>query len=134
MLDRVRAHAEAFLTSLPERPVGVPVEPDVLRARLAVELTDDGVPAEEVIDDLVAGVEPGLVASAGPRYFGFVTGQALPAARAADWLAAAWGQKAFSYVSSPPAAGGAEGAGGGVLRGLRPPRGGGGGVVTAAQG
>ena len=95
MLERTRRHAETFLASLPERPVGVPVEPAVLRERLAVELADDGVPPEQVIDELVAGVEPGLVASAGPRYFGFVTGQALPAAMAADWLAAAWDQNAF---------------------------------------
>src|SRR4051794_4172632 len=104
MLNRVQRHAQAYLASLPERPVGVPVEPDVLRAELAVELTDDGVPPERVLDELVAGVEPGLVASAGPRYFGFVTGQALPVARAADWLAATWDQNAFSYVSSPAAA------------------------------
>ncbi len=104
MLDRVHDHAAAFLASLDERPVGVPVDPAVLREKLAVELTEDGVPAGQVIDELVAGVEPGLVASAGPRYFGFVTGQALPAARAADWLAATWDQNAFSYVSSPAAA------------------------------
>src|SRR4051812_30790373 len=104
MLQRVHDHATAYLASLDERPVGVPVDPAVLREKLAVELTDDGVPAEQVIDELVAGVDPGLVASAGPRYFGFVTGQALPAARAADWLAATWDQNAFSYVSSPAAA------------------------------
>src|SRR4051795_10453955 len=99
MLDRVHHHAEAFLASLPERPVGPPVEPDVLRARLAVELTDDGVPAEQVIEDLVAGVDPGLVASAGPRYFGFVTGQALPGARGAGLLAAGRGPKAVTTRS-----------------------------------
>lgn len=104
MLDPVFRHADAFLATLDDRPVGVPVEPEVLRARLAGELGAHGVAPEQVIDELAAAVDPGLVASAGPRYFGFVTGQALPAARAADMLASVWDQNAFSYVSSPAAA------------------------------
>src|SRR3954454_19738453 len=91
MIERAFAHAQAFLRSLPDRPVGPPVDPDALRAALGRELPDEGVPAEQVIDELVAGAEPGIVASAGPRYFGFVTGGALPAALAADWLGAARG-------------------------------------------
>jgi glutamate/tyrosine decarboxylase-like PLP-dependent enzyme len=102
-LERALRHAEAFLASLPERAVGPPADPDALRAALGRELPEIGVPADQVIDELVAGADPGIVASAGPRYFGFVTGGALPAALAADWLAAAWDQNAHMWVGSPAA-------------------------------
>jgi glutamate/tyrosine decarboxylase-like PLP-dependent enzyme len=47
---------------------------------------------------------PATVATAGPRFFGYVIGGSLPVTVAANWLAAAWDQPAFAYSSSPVAA------------------------------
>ena len=47
---------------------------------------------------------PATVASAGPRFFGFVVGGALPVTLAANWLAGAWDQEAGQVVASPTAA------------------------------
>ena len=90
--------------------------PDVDRAELRAgfggPLPDLGVAAEVVIDELVAATTPGLVMSAGPRYFGFVVGGALDAPTAADLLVTGWDQIAFNDTSSPAAAAVEEVAGG----------------------
>lgn len=103
VLDQAHAAALHFLRSVDERRVAPRVDPAALRANLEGEVPEHGEPASEVIERLVRGVEPGLVASVGPRYFGFVTGGALPVALAADWLTSAWDQNAFGYVMSPAA-------------------------------
>jgi glutamate/tyrosine decarboxylase-like PLP-dependent enzyme len=97
-----RAHelAAAWLDALPNRPVRAAGDP----AGLHGPLPERGAEPAAVVDALAAAAEPGLVASGGPRYFGFVTGGALPAALAADWLTTAWDQNAGLHVMSPAAA------------------------------
>src|SRR5437867_3588768 len=89
------------IDSAPDRHVGWRAEAGELRAGLGRELSLDGVDGETVLRELAAGVEPGLVTSTSPRYFGFVIGGVLPVARAADWLTIAWDQNAGGYSCSP---------------------------------
>ncbi len=130
LLERTLRHAETYLAGLGERHAGALADPRDLR----VELSDEGVAAARVIDELVAAAEPGLVASPGPRYFGFVTGGALPAALAADWLAAAWDQNGGLYATSPAAAVAEEVAAGWLLDVLGLPDTMSVGMVTGGQG
>src|SRR3954452_23515624 len=103
-LDAAAAHARRFLDGLDERRVTADVDAGAVREALGGPLPEDGEAPDAGIDALAAGAEPGLVASAGPRHFGFVIGGALPAALAADWLVSAWDQCAAFHSLSPAAA------------------------------
>lgn len=101
VLDIAAAHAHEYVADLPERPVGARADIDELRATLGRPLGEAGVDPLTVVDDLVRDADPGLIASGGPRYFGFVVGGALPVAVAADWLVSAWDQNCCGYALSP---------------------------------
>ena len=104
LLGEASERAVRFLESLPERPVGAECGTDDLVRSLGGTLPPSGQPASEILARLDEIGHRGVVASAGPRYFGFVTGGALPSSLAANWLAAAWDQNAFSETASPIAA------------------------------
>ncbi|WP_161973945.1 pyridoxal phosphate-dependent decarboxylase family protein [Hwanghaeella grinnelliae] len=81
LLAEARRLAVDFHAGLKDRPVGArnPVmAPQVL--------PDEGGGALSALKQFEQTVAPQLSASAGPRYFGFVTGGATPASLAADWL------------------------------------------------
>jgi glutamate/tyrosine decarboxylase-like PLP-dependent enzyme len=101
VLDDATRLAREFIESLPERPVGERASLEELRARLGRELTDSGEDPRSVLADLARDADPGLVASAGPRYFGFVIGGSLPVALAADWLVSTWDQNTGGYAPGP---------------------------------
>src|SRR5207247_6777899 len=95
--------AADFLDSLDERPVFPHVSVDELRSALRVPLPDEPMDPQQVVEELAAAAEPGLVAMPSGRYFGFVIGGGLPAALATDWLTSTWDQNAGLYAGGPAA-------------------------------
>jgi glutamate/tyrosine decarboxylase-like PLP-dependent enzyme len=92
-----------------------------------------GVTTTEVVAELIDLAGPGLMASAGPRYFGFVIGGSLDAALAADLLTSGWDQAAFNEALSPAALAFEDVAGGWLKDLLRIPSSASVGFVTGAQ-
>jgi glutamate/tyrosine decarboxylase-like PLP-dependent enzyme len=103
LLHRTSDLAADWLAEVDERRVSPDLPPDEIRARFDATLPEDGEPALEVVETLARAADPGLVATPGPRYFGFVIGGSMPAALGADWLTSAWDQNAGLYVMSPAA-------------------------------
>ena len=134
LLRRTADHIADYQEGLAEARVFPSASVGELRQALGGPLPERGTPAAEVVETLATAVPPGLVASAGPRYFGFVTGGSLPAATAADLLVTGWDQLAFNPVSSPASAVVEEVAGGWLKEVLGLPASASVGFVTGGQG
>ncbi len=128
-----RTRAATFLEGVASRPVYPSASHEEIRAGFAGPLPEHGAPADEVVHALADAAEPGLVASAGRRYFGFVIGGSLPAALGADWLTAAWDQNAGINATSPAAAACEDVVAGWLLELLGLPAESGVGLVTGGQ-
>jgi glutamate/tyrosine decarboxylase-like PLP-dependent enzyme len=97
----VAERAQRYLDDIAQRRV-FPAPAALQRLEgFSIPLQDEPLAPASVLAELDAIGSPATVASAGGRYFGFVTGASLPAARAANMLAAAWDQNAGLELNSP---------------------------------
>ena len=101
LVDAARRAAD-YLDGLNVRSVG-PMPGSVKRLEDALDISLPEAPSDsaDIISFLDEYGSPSTNASAGGRYFGFVTGGSLPVTLAANYLAGAWDQNCFSFVSSP---------------------------------
>ena len=84
LLRRTAELAGDFIESLDERRVFPDAPVDELAAALGGPFPEKPSDPLRVVEELARAVEPGVVATAGGRYFGYVIGGALPATVGAD--------------------------------------------------
>ena len=104
LLENTAQRAISYLEALGDRGVAPSREAIAKLATLDEPLSDASTPAEAVIKLLDEICSPATMAMAGPRFFGFVIGGALPVTVAANWLAGAWDQNTGLFTPTPATA------------------------------
>ena len=101
LLDLARGHAVEWLTGMPERPIPAGAGIADVHDALGRAMPDSPQDPREVVERLVEAVEPALLTSQSPRFFGWVIGGTYPVSLAADWLVGAWDQNAAMRTTMP---------------------------------
>lgn len=103
-LERAYALASTYVAGLADRSVSRCVTPEEMIEALDEPLPEEGSDPGTAVEEWFVRAEPGIVASSGPRFFGYVIGGTTPAALAGDWLASAIDQDAGLWAASPAGA------------------------------
>ncbi len=92
IINQITHEANAYLRQINDAPTAIPV-PTALETHT---LLQNGLGTEGALNVFKAKFAPLMVASTGPRYWGFVTGGTTPAALAGDWLTTLYDQNCQS--------------------------------------
>lgn len=95
LLEQIRLHALTTLAGLDARPAA---QAPIARRPGPLPQHGDGMAA--ALEAFARDWQPGFSGSAGPRYLGFVTGGATPAALAGDWLTSTLDQNPTAGIDS----------------------------------
>ncbi|MBL4772102.1 MAG: aspartate aminotransferase family protein, partial [Alcanivoracaceae bacterium] len=87
LLKMVKQLAVDFTLNINDRPTSLEIEIDITS-----KLAKEGLGTEAALNHFIEKFHDIIVASTGPRYWGFVTGGATPASIAGDWLASVYDQ------------------------------------------
>ncbi len=104
LLQTTAEYANRYLEGLDARNAAPTQEAIANLIQFDQPLPNEPVDAELVLQQLDEVGSPASMAQAGSRFFGFVTGGSLPAALAANWLAAAWDKNCGMYRITPATA------------------------------
>jgi glutamate/tyrosine decarboxylase-like PLP-dependent enzyme len=131
-LARAFEHVRLWLSSIDDRPIGPRATASQLLDGLGGPLPERGMDPADVVDELATRADPGLMAIASGRFFGWVMGGTLPAGLAADWMVSGWDQNAGMRYATPAVAAIEEAAARWLLELLQLPSGADVGFVTGA--
>lgn len=101
LLQDAARRAERYLDTLAARPVAPGPEAIARLAELETAMPAGPTDPAAVLARLDEIVGPATMGMAGPRFFGFVIGGALPVTVASNWLATAWDQNAALSSVTP---------------------------------
>jgi glutamate/tyrosine decarboxylase-like PLP-dependent enzyme len=88
LLSLTKDKAAAYLNDINQKPVSI----NNVQATIPINLPENGIGLEDTIKAFYEQHQDKIVASSGPRYWGFVVGGTTPAAIAGDWLSAVFDQ------------------------------------------
>ena len=100
-LDLAVFHAKRWLGTVPERLVPPSADAEAMAKVFGGELPEGPCDPADVVELLGSAIDPGLMAIASGRFFGWVMGGTLPASLAADWMVSAWDQNTGMRFATP---------------------------------
>jgi glutamate/tyrosine decarboxylase-like PLP-dependent enzyme len=101
VLSDASRRAVRYLEGLSDRPVAPSPAAVAGLAALDEAFPEKASEPKDTLRLLDEVGSPATIASAGPRFFGFVIGGSLPVSLAANWLAGAWDQNSALYRVTP---------------------------------